>query len=153
MEPSELERQVSQDLRRLPDPTAPATLLPRVMLAVRARAARPWYQRAWWTWPKAWQYASAAAALALVASIGLFMPIVQESVAGVSMPRLAGITEWLAARTAGVRVIGETLGVLWRAVVQPFAGYLIVALAVMWAACATFSVALSRVAFGEAVES
>ena len=32
-------------------PRAPHTLLPRVLAAVQAWAQRPWYERAWFTWP------------------------------------------------------------------------------------------------------
>jgi hypothetical protein len=49
-------------LARLPSPPAPGTLLPRVMAAV----SRPWYARAWLTWPRAWQ----AASIVLIVAIG-----------------------------------------------------------------------------------
>lgn len=153
MEPSELERRVGEALRQLSEPKAPGTLLPRVMLAARARAARPWYSRAWMTWPVGWRVASVAAAAALVVAVGVFTPVLEGLVASTSAAWLSRAAEWVMARTAGVRVAVETAGVLWRAIVQPVSGYLVVALAVMWAACATFSVALSRVAFGEVVES
>ncbi len=35
----------------LPDIPAPATLLPRVMAAIRAQSARPWWQQSWEAWP------------------------------------------------------------------------------------------------------
>src|SRR6478752_931002 len=59
----DLEALASRELRRLPLPRAPQTLLPRVLAAVDAWARRPWYMRAWFTWPLGWQGAS----LALVA--------------------------------------------------------------------------------------
>jgi hypothetical protein len=40
-------------LKDLPPRRAPATLAPRVRAALRARAAQPWYGRAWWQWPPA----------------------------------------------------------------------------------------------------
>ena len=42
---------MDRELRRLPLPRAPQTLLPRVMAAVQAWAQRPWYTRAWFAWP------------------------------------------------------------------------------------------------------
>ena len=58
MHPVDLETVVGQELRRLPMPRAPRTLLPRVLAAVEAWAQRPWYERAWFTWPLGWQIAS-----------------------------------------------------------------------------------------------
>jgi hypothetical protein len=43
--------ELDRRLKDLPDRRAPATLAPRVMAAVRARAASPWYRRTWWQWP------------------------------------------------------------------------------------------------------
>ncbi len=51
---------VDRELRRLPTPRAPETLLPRVLAAVDAWTRRPWYTRAWFTWPAAWRAASVA---------------------------------------------------------------------------------------------
>ena len=44
-------RELRRELRRLPPPHAPATLLPRVITAVHAWSERRWYARAWLTWP------------------------------------------------------------------------------------------------------
>jgi hypothetical protein len=153
VEPSELERRAGEVLRQLPGPRAPGSLLPRVMVAARARAARPWYSRAWMTWPLGWRVASAAATVALVAAVGMSMTAAEGVVATVVSPWLSAASEWVTARTVGVRAVVETTGVLWRALVQPVSGVGVVVLAVMWMACATLSVVLSRVALGEAVES
>ena len=56
----DLERRVHDELRRLPAPLAPGTLLPRVLAAVDAWARRPWYARAWFTWPIGLRVASVA---------------------------------------------------------------------------------------------
>ena len=60
----ELEALVDRELRRLPLPRAPHTLLPRVMAAVEAWAQRPWYTRAWFAWPAGWRLVSLVAACA-----------------------------------------------------------------------------------------
>ena len=153
MDPSELERRIDRDLRRLPAPTAPATFLPRVLLAARLLASRPWYQRAWRTWPGAWQAVSAAALLSVLVGVGVLLPTLQGEVMGAILRTAGGLWQGVAERTAGLRVGLGTLDVLWRALVQPVVAYLLALLVIMWAACAAFGVALSRVAFGEATHS
>ena len=61
MNPTDLETLVDRELRRLPALRAPHTLLPRVLAAVQRWSQRPWYARAWFTWPIGGQIASAAA--------------------------------------------------------------------------------------------
>ena len=48
MDPDELASLIDRELRDLPGPRAPRSLLPRVLEAV-AEARRPWYARAWRT--------------------------------------------------------------------------------------------------------
>ena len=81
---AELEQHVDRALADLPALTAPGTLLPRVLAAVQAWAGRPWYQRAWLTWPVGLQVASAALLLLLVALLSGcgFFGDVTESVDG-----------------------------------------------------------------------
>ena len=75
MKPAELEAIIDRELRHLPAPRAPDTLLPRVLAAVHAWTLRPWYERTWFTWPMAWQIASAAALILL----GILMPGAQAA--------------------------------------------------------------------------
>jgi hypothetical protein len=46
-----LELEVNRELKALPEITAPATLVSRVMAAIELRKALPWFRRAWHTWP------------------------------------------------------------------------------------------------------
>ena len=62
----DLERVAQRALERLPAPRAPHTLLPRVMAAVQQWTRRPWYARAWVTWPLGWQALSTAALVLLL---------------------------------------------------------------------------------------
>src|SRR3954467_15095535 len=110
---NELESRVDRDLRRLPLPMAPATLLPRVLAAVDAWARRPWYTRAWFTWPAGWQAASIVAVL--LVAIGLWMR-------PPSPPSLVAPTN------AG-RVLGRTM-------VEPFLIYAFGIVVIMCVACA-----------------
>jgi len=43
---------IQRELDRLPLLEAPASLLPRVMAAVEARARQPWWKRSWLSWPR-----------------------------------------------------------------------------------------------------
>ena len=74
------------ELKALPPPRAPRTLLPRVMAAV-AVSTRPWYARAWVTWPRGLQVASAAVFVLAVAGAWMWGP---AAVASVSVPGWIG---------------------------------------------------------------
>lgn len=116
----DLERRVGEGLRRLPAPTAPATLLPRILAAVDAWARRPWYERAWFTWPLGWQTASVAfVALAVYAT--WTAPPVPASI--------------VATTNAG--------GVIWRTLFEPLLGYVVGLVVLMCLACAAFGAALN----------
>lgn len=55
-----LEAAIDRELKALPPHRAPATLAPRVLAALARRAPRPWYRRAWQTWPWPLQVTSLA---------------------------------------------------------------------------------------------
>src|SRR5258706_15102749 len=80
MHPVDLETLVDRELRQLPAPRAPHTLLPRVLAAVQQWSQRPWYTRAWFTWPAAAQIASAAALTLIV--LGSALLIANAEIAG-----------------------------------------------------------------------
>jgi len=146
MHPRELEEIVGRSLRRLPAPRAPETLLPRVIAAVQAWAQRPWYARAWFTWPPLLQIGSIAAFVLLAGVAAIVWPEVRvalvSAVAAPLAPALARVSETL--RGAGSALL--TIRVLWRAMVAPFVPYLFVWVAAMCAACAAFAAAINRVA-------
>jgi hypothetical protein len=116
----DLERRVHAELRLLPAPLAPGTLLPRVLAAVDAWARRPWYERAWFTWPLGWQIVSVAA-LAFAVYGTWNLPPMPASV--------------VATTNAG--------GVLWRALIEPLLGYVVGLVVLMCLACALFGAALN----------
>lgn len=135
----ELERLIDRELKQLAPPRAPRTLMPRVLGEVRRRAAAPWYQRAWFTWPRQWQVVSAAALAAVLVGIAMLLPEIHVGkAAGNFTSRVADATE---STGAGV----NAALVLWRALLQPVIGYVLVFVAVMFAACAAFGTALGRV--------
>jgi hypothetical protein len=127
---AELEQKIDRELRRLPAPRAPHTLLPRVLAAVEAWVNRPWYTRAWFTWPVGWQVASVALLALAVAGVWMLPP-------------------------APASVVGTTNAgrVLWRTIVEPFLAYAFVIVVIMCVACAAFGAALSYVFVERAEQS
>jgi hypothetical protein len=126
----DLERRVDRELRRLPLPLAPDTLLPRVLAAVDAWARRPWYARAWFTWPIGWQIASILALMLFAAGLWMLPPAPPSFVVTTSASR-----------------------VLWRTMVEPFLAYAFVVVVLMCLACAAFGAALSYVFVERAEQS
>ncbi len=72
-DPEKLERLIHQTLRALPDRRAPHTLEARVLAAVAARMALPWWRQAFTAWPLAaraiFVLVSTAAAAGLVFAV------------------------------------------------------------------------------------
>ena len=130
MQFADLEQRVDRELRRLPVPRAPHTLLPRVLAAVEAWVNRPWYTRAWFTWPLGWQVASVA--LVALAFVGVWM---------------------LPPAPSSVVVTTNAGRVLWRTIVEPFLLYAFVIVVIMCLACAAFGAALSYVFVERAEQS
>src|SRR5216110_2780099 len=136
MRPADLESILHRQLRQLPSPRAPHTLLPRVLAAVQTWSRRPWYARAWFTWPLGWQLVSIGALAAIIAGGVVLLPDVQAAAAsragavggGLLMPATEGFQRAQLAANAAV--------VLWRAVVQPLAGYAFAIVLMMCVACA-----------------
>lgn len=140
---------IDRALRTLPYPGAPATLLPRVMAAVTTWAQRPWYERAWFTWPVGLQIASAAALALMVGGLVLGAPAAQSLLAGLSQDattsmfaRFLGGFDRVDATVAGARV-------LWRALGASVLGYAAAVVFVMYAACAAVVVVINRAFFGK----
>ena len=147
MDPADLEDVVDRELKGLPFPRAPRTLLPRVMAAVDQLARRPWYSRAWFTWPHEWQVASLLVLGLVVAGVALLMPgalAVAGGAASRFAPRAISEVADTASRVDATINAGR---VVWRALIEPLASYAFVLVALMCVACAAFGTALNRVAF------
>lgn len=89
-----LEELIGRKLRALPERKAPASLQANVFAAIRARAARPWYQRSWFQWPRHFQMLSVLLFLGFSAALGWmltgheltlasFSPVLAERVSAV----------------------------------------------------------------------
>jgi hypothetical protein len=148
MDPAELERLIDRELRTLPPPRAPRTLLPHVMAAAQA-AQRPWYSRAWLTWPIGWQVASVTVLLAVVAGAAMLVPTVQAAAA--TLPFVSSMRSDVADTARTVEVATTTVRVLWRALIAPIVPYAFGLVFLMSLACALFGTALNHLVFGKAL--
>jgi hypothetical protein len=150
MHPADLETLVGRELRQLPLPRAPQTLLPRVLAAVQAWGQRPWYERAWFSWPPGWQLASIAVLLLSVGGGAVLLP----ATIGAASAAAAALTEELLKNVAPVAQRAEAAAnaaqVIWRALLQPLVTYAFALVVVMCVACAAFGAALNRVVFERA---
>ena len=149
----DLESFVDRQLRRLPQPAAPDTLLPRVMAAVRAWSARPWYQRTWFTWPLALQIASLTLFVVGVIGAGLALPLGYVAMDHVAGTAVAAATRDVPDWSARVSAASAAAQVVWHALVHPVLVYAAVVVCVLFAACVTVAVALNHVVFGRTVHS
>jgi hypothetical protein len=152
MEQDELEQLIDRELRDLPSPRAPRSLVPRVMAAV-AEARRPWYARAWRTWPVGVRAASVVLCLAALAGIALSLPAVQAAVVARSAPVVGhAITDvWqLVARTVDAQRAAE---IVWRVVISPVASVALLPILAMLVASLACGAALGRLAFGGTPQS
>jgi hypothetical protein len=147
MKTPDLETLVDRELRRLPTPRAPQTLLPRVMSAVQAWAGRPWYTRAWVTWPLAWQIVSVAALAAIVAGGAMLLPHARSAVvtvaAAFATDDVTTVSQQVAETTSGA-------GILWRTLLQPLLTYVFGVVVLMVLACVAFGTALNYVVIEKA---
>ena len=122
---ADLERLLDRELKKLPAPRAPHTLLPRVMAATAARVEAA-TATGWSTWSPAWQASSVAVLLLFVATIAWLF--------SAPPPQVVETT-----RTAGE--IAAVMRVFWDVLLQPVATYIFVlglslalACAAAWAA-------------------
>ena len=120
MDPADLDDLLNRELKGLPPPRAPRTLLPRVMEAAAGLPQREWADGAsvqpavptgWSTWSAGQQAMAVAALCVLVAAITMFL----------NAPP-SGAVE--AARTASETA--TVVRVLWDVMLQPVATYMFV---------------------------
>ena len=151
----ELEQQLEQDthrrLRRLPTPKAPRSLSPRVMAAIAMSHRAPWYSRAWTTWPLGWQVASALSACSILIGLGWGGPHLVAWFGPMSWPSLT-LPSVVTDAARPLSVAWDISRIVYRTTVEPFLGYLAVAMFAMTAVCVAFGAALDRVALGGASE-
>jgi hypothetical protein len=147
MNPIDLEQIVDAELKRLPTPRAPRTLLPRVIAATAAQQPPAATARGWGAWPRAWQFAGGVVAVAVLFAARELLAVLQSFLAQVAP--LAGF-ERAAAFTRSADDTATVVRVLWDVLLQPVATYVSV-LAISFAlACALLWTAVERLAPGGA---
>jgi hypothetical protein len=151
MEPRDLQSLVDAGLRRLPDPQAPRSLLPRVMTAIETERAIEGTRGAPSAAARGARAARGASAWRRGASIGILVAAVAASMAGV-----LAIDRGLARLTDRAPIIGAVSAVtrlVWDALLQPAAIYALVAfLALLFASAVTWRMC-SHVVLGGASQS
>lgn len=145
-----LETWLDTQLRQLPDRPAPASLAPRVMTALAARARRPWYARPWLEWPR---YARAMSLLAVSFALGALtyatLHFSEFAAAGTVGARLnVWLAPWEAVWAAALAVC-EALDLLKEHVSTWVWVGLGVLGALMYAVCIALSTVLYRLAFDQ----
>jgi hypothetical protein len=125
MDPVDLDERLDQELRQLPQPRAPRSLLPRVLAATVDRQGHA-SATGWFTWPLGWRIASLALLAAVIAGAWMLPAALPSGVGD-------------AAQTAGE--VATVMRVMWDVMLQPVATYLFVlgvslalACALAWAA-------------------
>ena len=131
MDELDLERLVDRELKRLPTPRAPRSLMARVMTAVVAPRPQPWYARPWLAWPRALQVLSVAAFVGVATG------------AWTVWNEAPQIVQWANQMRAVSRA-------LWNVLFGPIAFVVLGLTIVVALACAAAWTAVSRVTFGGA---
>jgi hypothetical protein len=146
MNPIDLEQLVDGELKRLPTPQAPRTLLPRVLAATAAQP-HPQPARGWAGWPRAWQFAGGVVTAVMLIGIWKLLafsrPLLDQLFPNAGPSSASTFTRNADDMATVVRV-------LWEVLLQPVATYVSV-LAVSFAlACALLWTAVERLAPGGA---
>jgi hypothetical protein len=124
------------------------------MAAAARQASRPWYARAWWSWPAHWQAAAVVGALLVAVGAAVVAPVGLAAARELPWTINVPVPSAIAGLIQNVMAGWEAWRVVWRVVVEPVAGYLAVFVLAMSIACVAFGTALDRVvALGGAVKS
>lgn len=149
MNPVDLQELVDRELKRLPAPRAPRTLLPRVLAATVERPPVPWYRQAWTVWPRAWQAASVAMLGAIAVGLWFLLPAIAGLLPAAPWP-VASVPDGAVAAGRTASEIATLVRVFWRVVLEPVAVYLFALAISLSLACALIWTALERLALGGA---
>jgi hypothetical protein len=147
MDADELRQLIDRELKALPAPRAPETLLPRVLAAtVRPSEAAPaparWYARPWLTWPLGWQIASVAFLVALGAAASMLLLTPPDKV--VAPPVLRSAAERLTPVLATLNQAATLARIYWRVLLGPLTFLSLVFALTLSLACAGIWLALDR---------
>jgi hypothetical protein len=142
-----LEADVDRELKRLPDLTAPATLAPRVLVAIAHRASVPWYRQAWQMWPMPLRAASLLLGLALMGALGWGLGVLPQTPGAVlAVNHVAGWFSWLSAIWNVLNVILSALVLAAKQLGTAFFVAVLLLLAIAWAMCVGLGTVYVRLA-------
>jgi hypothetical protein len=115
--PEELEKLLHQTLRSLPDRRAPRSLESRVLAAIEARAARPWWQQSFAQWPVAARsvfilLAGGIVKLMLMATVWVMAGFNSEQYSNAFSTQFA----WLNRIGAAISGTGDFFVLLWHSI-------------------------------------
>ncbi|HSU54437.1 MAG TPA: hypothetical protein VLT36_10285 [Candidatus Dormibacteraeota bacterium] len=100
---NQLEHEIDQELKALPQLHAPSTLAARVLRSIERRRVLPWFKRPWTAWPLASQVASLALLLSAFGGLSFGSLGASEVAANV-------VSEKFGVWFATLRAVGEALG-------------------------------------------
>lgn len=131
-DPDKLEQMVHQALRALPERRAPLELEQRVLAAIAARRALPWWRQSFAHWPLAARgaFLVLSAVLAAVVAAGFF----HTGATAAGADALARPAAWLGLARTVAAGIGAAGSALWHSVASPWLYGALALVAVMYAA-------------------
>ena len=147
MDPADLERWLDDELKELPAPQAPGTLMPRVLQAVqtaREDVAAPW---SWRGWTPAQQLASAVGLVLVLAAVAGLWLVVRAPLAGALQAPVVEVAGRVEAINRHAYDITLAARVIWR-VLEPFAIGVVALVAIMFGAVAAVGAALRSLVWG-----
>src|SRR5262245_21332150 len=141
MSPIDLEHVVDAELKRLPTPRAPQTLMPRVLAAVAAQEQHAKPARGWAMWPRRWQLAGGVVAAGLFVGIWKLVSLAQPYIADALW--IGGFDRG-PSFTRSADEAATVVRVLWEVLLQPVATYVSVLAISLALACALLWTAVER---------
>ena len=125
---------MARESQKLPDLSAPASLLPRVMSNLQARARQPWWQQPWWHWPLAAKVAFSILALGIAALMSSGGPVIEDHVASYANETVERLSPF-SGLWESFGPMGNSLALLWTALLEPWLWYGLGGLALTYLAC------------------
>jgi hypothetical protein len=144
----ELEAEIHRELKRLPELSAPHTLVSRVRLAIEARPDVAWYRQPWQMWPVALRIATLVTLLVLFGGLCFAGQRLVHAEAFIGVAHRLG--HWLSDVSALGNAVSVLLGAAVLAVKQVGTGFIVAALAALavgYAMCLGLGTACVRLAF------
>jgi hypothetical protein len=119
--PHSLEELIQRELSKLPERSAPNTLIPRVLAQIQAAEQKRWWHRPWSHWPLGMQIASVPLLLSGVGAAVLVLSMLSNWLLGqvtlgelaAQMDSLSAIWDLMSVFANAILVIGRAVGQQW----------------------------------------